>query len=142
MALDVLSQLIINGLITGSIYAVIAAAFSLTYAITKFIDFAHAAIVLVAAYAFYIFAQSYAIPIAIAVAIFTGAISAALLKNFVYRPFMDKKASNAVLFIASIIISCAFGRSLPKLIQPGRDGTRAVKPPSGSARKMTLYCRD
>ena len=41
---------------------------------------------------------------AILISIFTGAIVAVLLKNFVYRAFMNKKASKAVLFIVSIIV--------------------------------------
>ncbi len=104
MVLDVLPQLLINGLITGSIYAIIATAFALTYSVTKFIDFAHAAIVLVAAYTFFSFSAQYGIALSILIGIFTGAIVAVLLKNFVYLAFMNKKASKAVLFIVSIIV--------------------------------------
>ena len=46
-------QLLINGIIIGAIYALVASGFSLIYNVTKFIHFAHGAMVAVSAYIFY-----------------------------------------------------------------------------------------
>ena len=46
----VLAQLIVNGLIAGAIYALVASGFSLIYSTNKFMHFAHGSSVVVAGY--------------------------------------------------------------------------------------------
>ena len=46
-------QLLINGLIAGAIYTLVASGFSLIYSICKFVHFAHGAVIAVAAYILY-----------------------------------------------------------------------------------------
>ncbi len=48
-------QLLINGIIAGSIYALVAVGFSLIYATNRFIHFAHGGFVTVSAYLIYLF---------------------------------------------------------------------------------------
>jgi len=50
-SLAILPQLIINGLIAGSIYALAASGFSLVYYVMKFLHFAQGAVITYAAYA-------------------------------------------------------------------------------------------
>ena len=50
-------QLLINGLIAGSIYALVATGFALIYSTCKFVHFAHGSAVAVAAYSLFFFFQ-------------------------------------------------------------------------------------
>lgn len=50
---DIVLQLLFNGLIAGSIYALVASGFSLIYSTNKFIHFAHGAVITFSAYILY-----------------------------------------------------------------------------------------
>ena len=54
-----LVEQLINGLRTGSIYALIALGYTMVYGIAKMINFAHGDIIMVGAYALYVFAGAY-----------------------------------------------------------------------------------
>ena len=49
-------QLIINGIIAGSIYALVASGFSLVYSVAKFMHMAHGAVLAAGAFFLYTFA--------------------------------------------------------------------------------------
>jgi len=51
-------QLLINGLIAGAIYALVASGFSLIYSTCKFVHFAHGATIAFGAYFLYFFFAS------------------------------------------------------------------------------------
>lgn len=53
--MDIVPQLVVNALITGSIYALVAVGFSLTYGILKILNFAHGHLMMVGAYLFYFY---------------------------------------------------------------------------------------
>ena len=53
--MSVLFQLLINGLIAGAIYALVASGFSLIYSTCKFIHFAHGAVIAFSAYILYFY---------------------------------------------------------------------------------------
>ena len=53
-----LVEQLINGLRTGSIYALIALGYTMVYGIAKMINFAHGDIIMVGAYALYVFQGS------------------------------------------------------------------------------------
>ena len=59
---NVLEQLI-NGLSTGSIYALIALGYTMVYGIAKMINFAHGDIIMVGAYALYVVSLLLLIPV-------------------------------------------------------------------------------
>ena len=58
-------QFIINGLITGVLYSLLAIGFALVYNTTKIFHVAAAAIYVVAAYAFWIFSNRLGLPLCI-----------------------------------------------------------------------------
>lgn len=97
-------QLLINGIIAGSIYSLISSGFSLIYTTNRFINFSHGSVVVLAAFAAYFFFNILRLPFiiaglfAIAFIIFFG------LMNFrlVYNPLRKRGASNASLLVASI----------------------------------------
>lgn len=99
-----IGQFLINGIITGILYSLLAIGFSLVYNTTKLFHIAAAAIYVFAAFMFYWFAVAFGLPVIV------GAIIAILLTMglslltdvSVYRPLKKRKASNNVAMIASI----------------------------------------
>src|SRR3990170_4540800 len=89
-----LPQLLVNGLIAGGIYSLVALGFGLIYSTTRFFHFAHGAVYAVGAYLTYacwLFGLS--LYIAIPLAIIGTSILGALLDIGIYRPLRKKGAS-------------------------------------------------
>tara|TARA_Y100000310_G_scaffold319330_1_gene374483 strand:- start:3597 stop:4478 length:882 start_codon:yes stop_codon:yes gene_type:complete len=106
----IFSQLTVNGLIAGSIYALVASGFSLIYATNTFMHFAHGTSVAVAAYILYTLFTLLGIPFyvsAILTVFLTGFFGVAMYR-VVYLPMQKRKASNIILLIASIAILIMF----------------------------------
>lgn len=114
-----LLQFVINGLITGLLYSLLAIGFALVYNTTHIFHIAAAGIYVFAAYMFWWLAVKCGLPL-IAAAVF--AILLTMVLSFfsevgVYRPLRNKKSSLNVIMIASIglmivlvnLISMAFG---------------------------------
>lgn len=97
-------QFIINGLITGILYSLLAIGFALVYNTTKIFHIAAAGIYVFAAYMFWFFVANVGLPV------FAGSLAAILLtmllsllsELLIYRPLKNKKASLNVAMIASI----------------------------------------
>lgn len=100
----ILSQLIVNGLIAGSLYALVAAGFSLIYSTSRFLHLAHGAVVAASAYLLYAFFSLFGLPFALSaiLAVVGTALIGALLYCLVYRPLQIRHSSNAILLIASV----------------------------------------
>ena len=97
-------QLFVNGLIAGSIYALVASGFSLIYATNRFVHFAHGTTVTVGAYMLFTFFSLLGLNFFIAA--FCTVVSTGLLGLLmfllIYRPLKQRKSSNAILLVASI----------------------------------------
>lgn len=99
-----IEQLLLNGIIVGSIYTLIAVGFSLVYQTTRFFHFAHGAIYTLGAffaYLFYIqlgFSQIVAFPLACICTALVGIIC----EITVYRPMRKRKSTDLTLLIASL----------------------------------------
>ena len=97
------AQLIANGVIAGAIYALVAAGFSLIYNVTKFMHFAHGAVIALGAYFVYTLASAHlAFPLAVLLTIVFTCVSGEIVNRAVYRPLRKRKASGAVLLISSL----------------------------------------
>jgi branched-chain amino acid transport system permease protein len=98
------TQLILNGIIAGAIYALVASGFSLIYSVTKFMHLAHGAVLAIAAYLMYTFAVASGINfwLAIILTLVCSCIAGVAMDWLVYSPLRKRKASGAVLLIASI----------------------------------------
>jgi len=108
--MSVFVQLLINGIIAGSIYALIASGFSLIYSVAKFMHFAHGAVVTVSAFFLFFLASMLKLPFALS-AVLTVIFAAllGLLTNLLcYKPLRQRKATNAVLLIASLALTIFF----------------------------------
>lgn len=101
--MSVAAQLIANGLIAGSIYALMAAGFSLMYALQRFMNIAHGATYLTGAFAAYAAAVLWGLPLWIAFVL--GLIAATLLglltDQLVFRPLQRQKDRTNALLMAS-----------------------------------------
>lgn len=136
-------QLLINGLIAGSLNALVAAGFSLIYSTNRFVHFAHGAVAAVAAYiifAFTVRASWPFVPSLVLTVVLTGLLGFVIFYG-VYYPLRRKKSSNAILLIASIalmfllenVLLLIFGASVQSLntvpVQTGVDiGGASITP--------------
>lgn len=97
-------QLIVNGLIAGSIYALVAAGFATIYATNRFVHFAHGTTVTVSAYVLYTFFKSINLPFTVSatLTVAAGAVLGWAAYRGLYRPLKARGASNGALLIAGI----------------------------------------
>ena len=99
------SQLLVNGLIAGAIYALVASGFSLIYSICKFVHFAHGAVIAVAAYILYALFSLLGMNFWLAVILTIILISIfGSIMNLIYKQLRKRKASNVILLIASFAL--------------------------------------
>jgi branched-chain amino acid transport system permease protein len=121
-------QFIVNGLITGMIYGLVALGFSLVYNTTKIFHIAYAAIYMIAPYFLMLSLQSLGFPLFVAIFI---AITGTILIGFaidllVYSPLVKLNSSSNVIMVSSIgamiiiinVVALIFGNET-KIINPG-----------------------
>lgn len=97
-------QFIVNGLITGVLYSLMAIGFALVYNTTRIFHIAAAGIYVFAAYMFWLFAVTLHLPLLLAafIAIMLTMGLSLTTEVTVYRPLKNRKASLNVVMIASI----------------------------------------
>lgn len=102
--MGILPQLIVNSIIAGAIYTLIALGFNLIYGATKFFNLAHGIMAAIGGYTVFYFAKTLGLDVY--VAIILGVVLAGLvgfgLNKFIYLPLRRHKASNMVLLVASL----------------------------------------
>jgi branched-chain amino acid transport system permease protein len=96
-------QVITNSLISGAIYAIIAAGFNLVYSVHRFFYLAHGSILLVGGFAFYFASETYHLHPVISLMVATGVsvVLALLNELLIHRPLRQRQATNFSLFLAS-----------------------------------------
>ena len=101
---NIIEQLI-NGLRTGSIYALIALGYTMVYGIAKMINFAHGDIIMVGAYVLYVFVILLNMPVLVAVLFTIGlcAILGIIIERIAYKPL--RKAPPLAVLITAIGVS-------------------------------------
>lgn len=97
-------QFIINGVVTGILYSLLAIGFALVYNTTRIFHIAVAGIYVFAAYMFWSFVTKvgYSFVHASLIAIVLTMLLSLLSELLIYRPLKNKKASLNVMMIASI----------------------------------------
>jgi branched-chain amino acid transport system permease protein len=102
--MDILPQLILNSIIAGAIYTLFALGFNLIYGATKFFNLAHGVMAAVGGYAVFYFAKTlgWNLYLSVAVGIVLAGLMGYVLYIFIYLPLRKRKASNMVLFVASL----------------------------------------
>jgi len=98
-----LNQLFLNGIIAGSIYALIAIGFTVIYRTVKFFHFAHGIVYTAGAYFAYTLIISLHLNFALSffLAIVLAAILGVAIDRLVYYPLRQQKASNLIFLLAS-----------------------------------------
>ena len=102
--LNFIEQLI-NGLRTGSIYALIAIGYTMVYGIAKMINFAHGDIIMVGAYALYfsISVLGLPVPVALLLTVIVCSVLGVLIEKIAYKPL--RKAQPLAVLITAIGMS-------------------------------------
>ena len=98
-----MSQLLVNGIITGSIYALIAIGFTVIYRTVKFFHFAHGVVYAAGAYFAYslIISLHFNFIFSFFLSIILATILGIAIDRFVYYPLRRQKASNLIFLLAS-----------------------------------------
>lgn len=99
-----LEQVMLNGIVAGSIYALVALGFALIYSTLRFFHFAHGAIYTLGAYIAYTLVTALHVNLttAILASIVMSGTAGVALDQALYRPLRRRKASSLVFFIVSI----------------------------------------
>ncbi|HUQ00433.1 MAG TPA: branched-chain amino acid ABC transporter permease [Aeromicrobium sp.] len=134
-------QQLTNGVVIGSLYALIALGYTLVYGIIQLINFAHGEIFMVGAFgglAFYLYAlpdriadKGYMLPVVFLAAMATSVIVAVLVERFAYRPL--RRAPRLAPLITAIGVSI-FLQEAVRLFYPipgGKkffDGAKSAQP--------------
>jgi branched-chain amino acid transport system permease protein len=107
--MDILPQLILNGLIAGAVYSMVALGFNLIFGTAKFFDLGYGALTAVGGYAVFYFSKTLGLDIYLSIII--GVIIAGLIgfiiEKLIYRKLRNKKASNMVFLVASLGVMTA-----------------------------------
>jgi branched-chain amino acid transport system permease protein len=99
-----LQQLLLNGIIAGSIYSLVALGFALIYQTTRFFHFAHGAVYTFGAYFAYLFYTQLGVDrvIAFPLACLATMLLGGALELGIYKPMRTRKATDLTLLIASL----------------------------------------
>ena len=104
LVINIVEQLI-NGLRTGSIYALIALGYTMVYGIAKMINFAHGDIIMVGAYSLYVFYGILGLPAVAAVllSIVVCVVLGVVIEKVAYKPL--RNAQPLAVLITAIGVS-------------------------------------
>lgn len=102
--MSIVPQLILNSIIAGAIYTLVALGFNLIYGTTKFFNLAHGALAAVGAYAVFFFVYMAHLPLLVGVVlgVITAGVGGYALNMFVYEKLRKRKASHMALLVASL----------------------------------------
>ena len=105
MNLSTLLAQIINGLQTGSVYALVALGYSMVYGIILLLNFAHGDIIMVGAYVIYYSVVSFNLPplVAVLFAVLASTLLGVMIEKIAYTPL--RSAPRLSLLITAIGIS-------------------------------------
>ena len=129
-----MAQIIANGIIVGSVYALVAIGFSLIYSTVRFFHFAHGAVYTVAAYVGWALYTYCALPFffCLLAGCAVGALLGACIHRTVYVPLNRRSAPQLVYLLASFavfiflsgLIQLTFGGDIQvyaaRVVQEGR----------------------
>lgn len=102
--MEILPQLILNSIIAGSIYALLAMSFNLIFGATKFFNFAHGSYAGIGGYAVFYFGKTLGLPIfaAVIMGVVAAGLAGFIFDKIIYLPLRKRKSTNLVKLVASI----------------------------------------
>jgi branched-subunit amino acid ABC-type transport system permease component len=135
--MDILPQLIINSLIAGSFYALLAMSFNLIFGATKFFNFAHGAFAVIGAYTtFYLKIQLGLNSIlAVILGIISAGIFALIFEKLIFFRLRQKKSKPLIVLVASIGLFSLIQAVIAILFT---SQFKTLNPPANSPKIFTL----
>lgn len=119
MGIEIVNQLVINSLISGSIYILIAVSFAHIYYTVRFFHFSHGVVYAAGAYLAYFLSNWCGLPFGISIvfAIILSMVLGGLMELLIYRPLRNRSSSPLILLLVSLgiyillqnVISMIFG---------------------------------
>lgn len=102
--MDIVPQLIVNSIIAGAIYTMVALGFNLIYGTAKFFDLGYGALTAAGGYGVYYFYKTLGFNIYFSILLGTliAGIIGFLIYRFVYAPLRERKSSSMVLLVGSL----------------------------------------
>jgi branched-chain amino acid transport system permease protein len=102
--MDLVAQLLVNGIVNGSHYALLGLGFGLIFGPTRITHFAFGPLYALSAYACWTAAVPLGLPLPLAAAIgvAAGALSGVATYRILYRPFERRQSASLVVLIASL----------------------------------------
>lgn len=102
--MEIISQLIVNSVIAGAIYTLVALGFNLIYGTVKFFDLGYGALAAVGGYSVFFFYKElgFNLYLSVLIALLITGLIGVLLNWCIYEPLRRRKASSMVLLVASL----------------------------------------
>ncbi len=102
--MDIVVQILLNAVIAGALYTLVALGFALIYRTARFFDLGYGALAAVGGYAVLYFYKVLNLSIApsIALGIVIASVLGLAIELVVYRPLRARKSSNTVMLVASL----------------------------------------
>jgi len=122
-------QHLISIISLSAIYLLIAYSFLLMYMAVKFFNIAHAAIIAIGGYLFFLFSKQLTVDIWISVALtlLISGILGALIFHFIYKPLLKRKTQSLVYLVVSLGIYVVLFNIISIIWS---DGTKSIRPNS------------
>jgi branched-chain amino acid transport system permease protein len=126
---DLLLQTIINGIVLGSLYAMVALGLTLIFGILEIPNFAHGALYMIGAYVAFFCISSMGVSYWFALVISIGAlfVMGMIVERFIYRPFYNQPHISSFIVAVGLIFILENGA----LVLWGAD-FRRIAPPSNA----------
>jgi branched-chain amino acid transport system permease protein len=126
---DLLFQTIINGIVLGSVYAMVALGLTLIFGILEIPNFAHGALYMIGAYVAFFCISSMGASYWFALVISIGAlfVMGMIIERFIYRPFYNQPHISSFIVAVGLILILENGA----LVLWGAD-FRRIAPPSNA----------
>lgn len=102
--MDILPQLILNSVIAGAIYMMVALGFNLIFGTVKFFDLGYGALTTVGGYMVFLFYKKLGLDLTLSITLgilIAGGIGF-IVNKLIYKKLRDRKASNMVMLVASL----------------------------------------
>lgn len=131
--MEILPQLILNSIIAGSIYALLAMSFNLIFGATKFFNFAHGSYGVIAGYAVFYFSKTLGLPVfwAVMMGVAAAGLAGLVFDKLIYLPLRKRKSTSLVKLVASIglftVIQAVIAILFTSQFQTLADSTSAQK---------------
>lgn len=101
---SIIPQLIVNSIIAGSIYSLVALGFNLIFGATKFFNLAHGVIVTIGGYGVFFLSKQMGLDVylSIVIAVLFAGLVGYLSEKLIFQKMRNKKASGMIMLVASL----------------------------------------